>query len=308
MRHTHRSWIQSAVGLLVVLTAAPVTASSIVFPTGAQAQVQAIANINATVASSPSTETVSSVAGTSTSASVSGATGNATASIDMTAGQLKVDGTSTAGFTSTATGWEFVTFSGSGLVDFSFALDGLLSNTYAGGMVYVEPSVRIYDVTTWSDYFGTTGDLQYTAFNGVGSPFPYMVGSAYGIQGVRGATSGGCTLYAIADCTVNSSGSPVPVDFSLAGSFTAAANQLYLIELQVSTATFNQQLGIVPQVGDFSHTATFDFTNLDGLTFQSSSGEFLAADVPVPEPGTLTLVAFGMLAAGVRRRRSRGRS
>ncbi len=295
--------------LMVTLPAAPASATSIVFPTGAETQVQAMTNIDATTVSTPSTESISLQTGTATSASVSGTTGSAHASADLTTGQLKVDATSTAGFTSTASGWEFLTFSGSGTIDFSFSIDGTLSNSIPSGMVYVEPGVRIYDVTEWTSYFGTISGLQMTAVNGSGSPFPYIVGSAYGIEAVRGASSGGCNIYGISpsDCTVDSSGTPVPVNLALSGSATVMADRLYLVELQLSTATYNQQLSIVPQIGDFSHTATFDFTNLNGLTFESSSGQFLAAanDVPVPEPATVTLVGLGMAMAAMRRRRGR---
>lgn len=289
--------------LLVLLAAVPASATPFVFPSGAQAQAQAVTNIDGTTSPTPATQSVSLLDGTSAGTSVSGPTGSAHASVDLGTGQLKVDATSTAGFTALATGWEFVTFSGSGVVNFSFAVDGSLSNRIPAGMLYVEPVVHVYDVTTWTDYFDSIGDIQFSAYNGSGSPFPYLVGSAYGIQAVRGAGSGGCNIYGISDCTVDSAGTVVPVDLSLSGSFGAVFGQLYLVELQLSTVTFNQQLSVVPQVGDFSHTATFDFTNLSGLTYQSSSGQFLAADVPVPEPGSLTLLGLGLAAVLVKRRR-----
>lgn len=78
------------------------------------------------------------------------------------------------------------------------------------------------------------------------------------------------------------------------GSLNAVAGQLYLIELQLTTATFNQQLGIVAQTGDFSNTATFNFTNLNGLTYESSSGQFLTA-AAVPLPATAWLFISGLL-------------
>lgn len=274
--------------------AEPATASY-VFPAGAAAQVQAVTNINATTAPSPATQAIVLELGTATSASVSGPTGSANALIDLTTGQLKADATSTAGFTSSATGWEFVTFSGSGTVDFSFAIDGSLSNLYPAGMVYVEPSVRIYDVTSWTSYFASTGGTQFVAFNGAGSPFPYQAAVAYDIQGVRGAGSGGCTIFAITNCTVDSAGTTVPVDLGLNGSLEAVEDRLYLVQLNLTTATFNQQLGVVTQTGNFLNTATFSFINLDGLTFESASGQFLASPVPVPPAAWLLGSALGLI-------------
>ncbi len=292
--------------LLVLLAAAPASATPFVFPSGAQAQAQAVTNIDGTTSPTPATQSVSLLDGTIAGTSVSGSTGSAHASVDLGTGQLKVDATSTAGFTAVATGWEFVTFSGSGVVNFSFAVDGSLSNRIPAGMVYVEPAVRVYDVTDWTTgYFASTSGIQFSAYNGSGSSFPYRVGSAYGVKAVRGTGSTGCTDYfiSVSDCTVDSAGTVVPVDLSLSGSFGAVFGKLYLVELQLSAATYNQQLSVVPQLADFSHTATFDFTNLNGLTYQSSSGQFLAADVPVPEPGSLTLLGLGLAAVLVKRRR-----
>lgn len=288
------SFFTFAAAAVLLGAVAPATAAPFVFPSGAQAQAQAVTNINATVSPTPATQSTSLATGTATSTSVSGSTGNANASVDLGAGELKVDATSTAGFTSMATGWEFVTFSGSGTVDFSFDIDGSLSNLYNAGMVYVESAARVYDVTSWTSYFGSAGGTQFTAYNGSGSPFPYVAASAYDIQGVRGAGSGGCSIYGISNCTVDSAGNSIPVNLGLSGSLNAVAGQLYLIELQLTTATFNQQLGIVAQTGDFANTATFNFTNLNGLTYESSSGQFLTA-AAVPLPATAWLFISGLL-------------
>lgn len=289
-------------GLPLLLLAAEPSLAAYVFPIGAEAQAQAIANINGTVAPSPATESVSLALGTSASTSKSGATGSASSLVNLDAGQLKVGATSTAGFTATATGWEFVTFSGSGTVGFSFNIDGTLSNLYPAGMVYVEPVVRVYNVTSWSSYFGSTSGIQFSAFNGSGSPFPYLAASAYDIQGVRGAGSGGCTIYGITNCTVNSAGAVIPVNLALGGSLNAVANQLYLVELQLTTSTYNQQPGIVTQTGNFLNTATFSFTDLGALSFESSSGQFLASPVPVPSAVWLLSSALGIF--GLARRKA----
>lgn len=298
---TQRLSASLAVPLFLIAIHQP-AAASYTFPVGADAQAQAVTNINATIAPTPATQSISLNIGTTASTSVSGSTGSANASVNLGTGELKAYATSTAGFTSQATGWEFVTFNGSGMVDFSFNIEGALSNNYPIGMTYVEAAVRVYDVTSWTSYFGTTGGVQFTAFNGSGSPFPYMEGSAYDSQAVRGASSTGCTTYGITNCTVNSTGGIIPVSLSMSGSLDAVEDQLYLVELLLSTSTYNQQLGIVTQTGDFSNTATFSFTDLNGLTFESSSGEFLTSTVPIPAAAWLFGSALTLLGVVARRK------
>jgi hypothetical protein len=273
-----------------------------VFPAGAAAQAQAVVNINSTIAPTPATQSIVLNPGTTANAAVTGATGSANASINLGTGELKAYANSTAGFTAQATAWEFVTFNGTGSVDFAFDIDGSLSNRYSAGMAYVEAAVRVYDVTSWTSYFGSTGGTQFTAQNGSGSPFPFVEASGFDSQAVRGAGSGGCTIYGISNCTVSSDGTLVPVNLGISGTLFAEQDFLYLVELVLTTSTFNQQLGIVAQTGDFANTAKFRFTNLNGLDFESSSGEFLAAPVPVPAAIWLFGSALGLI--GTLRRKS----
>jgi hypothetical protein len=295
----------ASVAAPLLLGAVEPAVASYVFPGGAEAQAQAIANINATVAPSPSTQSTVLNLGDTASTSISGPTGSANASINLAAGELKAYANSTAGFTAQAVAWEFVAFNGNDDVDFAFDIDGTLSNRYFAGMAAVEAAVRIYDVTSWSSYFKTTGGIQFAAENGVGSPFPYLETSGFATQAVRGAGSGGCTINFIANCTVDSAGNLVPVNLSIGGTLSAQEGQLYLFELVLTTYTYNQQLGIVPQTGDFANTAVFSFSNLNGLNFDSSSGAFLAAPpavVPVPAAVWLFGSALGLM--GAMRRKS----
>ncbi|MEQ1803088.1 MAG: hypothetical protein ABL989_14265 [Gammaproteobacteria bacterium] len=300
----------SPIRVLIASLAAPLLLGAVqpalaayVFPPGAVAQAQAVANINGTVAPSPLTQSTVLNLGTSASAAITGSPGSANASIDLGAGELKAYGSTTKGFTSQAVAWEFVTFDGNDDVDFAFDIDGTLSNTFPSGMVYVEAAVRLYDVTSWTSYFQTTGGIQFAAENGTGSPFPYLEASGFATQAVRGSNSGGCTLYVIANCTVDQFGTAVPVNLSIGGTLEAQQGQLYLLELILTTSTYNQQLGINLQTGDFANTATFSFSNLNGLNFESSSGEFLAAPVPVPAAVWLFGSAIGLLGV-IRRKRA----
>lgn len=303
MNRTSRAFAASLAAPLL-LAAVPPAMAAYVFPGGAEAQAQAIVNINATVAPSPATQSSVLEYDTSASTSITGATGSANASINLASGELKAYANSTAGFTAQAVAWEFVAFNGTDDVDYAYEIDGTLANNYFAGMAYVEAAVRIYDVTSWSSYFGYTGGVQFVAENGTGSPFPYLETSGFATQAVRGAGSGGCTLYAIANCTINSTGAGIPVNLSIGGTLSAQADTLYLVELILTTATYNQQLGIVTQTGDFANTATFSFSNLNGLNYDSSSGSFLAVPPsPVPVPAAVWLFgsALGVL-GGLRRK------
>ncbi|MGC4083201.1 MAG: PEP-CTERM sorting domain-containing protein [Vicinamibacterales bacterium] len=108
-------------------------------------------------------------------------------------------------------------------------------------------------------------------------------------------------------CIVDQAGTVIDAGLSIDSSYTVQADHLYLLQLSLVTETVNQ-LGIGPsQIGDFARTATFTFTNLNGLTVESASGEFLAdaAATPVPEPASLLLFGSGLSAVVARRWRNR---
>lgn len=295
--------------LSLLLTPGVSRATPFVFPPAAETSVQAVASINSEAVASPSNLSISLETGTSTAASISGSEGSAHASVDLAAGILRLDAASTHGFTASATGWEFITFGGSGTVSFGFDVDGELSNQgLAAGLAGVSAAVRIYDVTDWDSYFGTLGGQQFSAFNGSGSPFPYIEGNAFA-QAAVSRTSALCSSQFIdaADCTIDAFGTIVPVNLALTGSFDALDGRLYLLELSLSSSTFNPTPGLRAQSSDFSHTATFNFTDLGGLTFESASGAFLSeqAATPVPEPASGVLLGAGLAAAWKARRKAR---
>ncbi len=299
---TKSTFLIASLAAPLLLVAIEPAFASYVFPPGAVAQAQAFVNINGTVAPTALTQSTVLNLGTTAGTAISGSPGSANASIDLGAGELKAYGSTTKGFTSQAVAWEFVTFDGNDDVDFAFDIEGTLSNTFPSGMVYVEAAARVYDVTSWTSYFQTTGGIQFAAENGSGSPFPYLEASGFATQAVRGSNSGGCTLYVIANCTVDQFGTVIPVNLSIGGTLEAQAGQLYLIELLLTTSTYNQQLGINLQTGDFANTATFSFLNLNGLNFESSSGEFLVAPVPIPTAVWLFGSALGLMGV-IRRKR-----
>ncbi|MDO9459770.1 MAG: hypothetical protein Q7N95_06600, partial [Alphaproteobacteria bacterium] len=183
----------------------------------------------------------------------------------------------------------------------AFDVDGGFSNRRSAGFVYADVGVRLYDVTDWTSYFALSSGIQFVSRNGDTSPFDDIVVSSFERVGVRGASAATCAAIAVTGlCTTNSNGSLVPVDFSLSGSASVEAGRLYLLELVLNLNTLNGASSNLLQTANFADTAAFTFTDLGGLSFSSSSGQFLAA---VPEPQTWALWAGGLLALGMVRRR-----
>ncbi len=296
-------WRSAALYVALAAGAGAAGAADVVFPTGANAQAQVLVNIDATVAPSPATQIISLInPGTVASTGLTGTSGTGHAQLDLASGILRADASTNQGFTVSAVGWEFVTFSGNGSVSFAMAVNGLLSNLRPAGIVAAQAAVRLYNVSTWSSYFGNTGGQQFVAKNGTDSPFPDIAGSAFDNSGVRGASAASCASQFINTCVTNSSGTQVPVSFSVAGSAPVLAGALYLVELQLQLYTFNSSLTAAVQAADFSHTAAFNFTNLNGLSYTSSSGVFLSA-VPEPHSQALLLAGLAALACAAHRRR-----
>jgi hypothetical protein len=173
----------------------------------------------------------------------------------------------------------------------------VLQNSVSNGMVAVEAAVRVFDVTSWTSYFGMTGGQKFAAKDGTDSPFPDLVSSAFDTAGVQGGTSTACATNFITNCTTNQFGSLIPISFGLSGSLDVVAGRIYLVDLLLSTYTFG---GLGFRAADFDDTAAFRFTDLGGLNFESASGQFLSQQVP--EPATGLIFGAGLAAVGLVRR------
>jgi hypothetical protein len=211
--------------------------------------------------------------------SVFGPTGNAQGLLDMTTGLLRAQSSGSFGFSNSISGWDFLQFDGNGTVSWAFNVDGSFSN--------------------WTSYFGFTDGIQLSLRNGIFSPYADtladIVASSFERVGVRSSAATSCAAIGVSGlCATSSNGDLVPVEFSLTGSAAVQSDRLYLIELTMNLSTLNGAGNNGLQTANFADTAAFVFTDLDGLSFNSASGQFLAA---VPEPQTWALWAAGLLLA-----------
>lgn len=224
--------------------------------------------------------------------------------VDFTAGTVKASiDNSTNGF-SAVSAWEFVSFDigggGSTNIGWSMDFNGSLTNPAATSYAYANVYAFIFDVTGDSTYFtqfapGNGGVIQFatsnnlvscSVFNGIvrGSGNPFDVGT-------------GACAHDTKDLRVNSDGTPQNFSGTLSDSFTAHDGSLYLVQM-VTILNLGTSSG---GAADFSHTSTFSFTDLGTSTLQSASGEFLASQTAVPEPGTWLLAGLGLLGVAIRR-------
>lgn len=240
---------------------------------------------------------------------VSGTSGSSTgtessASIDMTTGQLRVATSGSDLPYAGAQGFEFLQFSGNGTISYDFSVSGTLSNSDPTGAVRIGSSAIFYDVNGLSpNYFANGGlpgfEFIDAAFISFASNTTYDYGSSFNISRIPPTN---------VTFIQNNDGSAIPILVNLAGSFDVQSDHLYAIALQLIGSETGANSSNSLQAADFSHTGTFQFTDLDGLTYTSSSGEFLsnAAVVTTPEPSSFVLFALGLTLAGAwcaRRRR-----
>jgi hypothetical protein len=263
-------------------------ANADIFPPGANAQVM----IGLTPGS-PTSESFTITPGTSANGSATSGTGSASAFANLATGMLGVETQGTGEPTANATAFEFLVFSGNATVSYSLAVNGAMNNADVDGAAEINAAVDFFNVTNVAspNYF-TTGGFGGSEFaNGAlasnSSQFVAVYGSSVdpSLNFPAGATT-----------VENNSGSAVPVSLDVTGSVNVTAGDLYIVELLLTGSEFDFSATKGQQGVDFIDPAAFSFTDLDGTTFTSSSGEFLADATTVPEPSALVLLS-GVLAA-----------
>lgn len=295
-RHLRRKAAAAALaaGWAVSLTAAAQGGSA--FPDGAQTLLQSAITINTgQPASSTTREVVQVQPGAALQTVFNNPWGRGAAEVDLSTGVLRAEAFSGTGLGNSVAAWEFLRFSGSAGISFAFTVDGWLSNAKNGGVIFADAAMALYDVTDWTDWFRSIGDVRVLAKDGVLPPGEDRVAGAFERHGVRGNAAPSCESLGIDVCTTSISGIPVAVEFELFGSAIVHPDRLYVLELVLNLGTLNVGTSSGFQNADFMHTATFAFSDLVGLTVTSASGQFLS---PVPEPATWALWCAGLAVAG----------
>jgi len=137
--------------------------------------------------------------------------------------------------------------------------------------------------------FSYGGMLLYLAYNG--TSFNYGLALAPG-DGVCGALNfASSSLGCFTGMSIRTAGS-IPIEIG-SGSY-------YFLHQLSATATAGDEV-------NFGNTARFNLRLPDGVSISSSTGEYLTAAAPVPEPETyaMLLVGLGVVGAAVRRRKAK---
>ncbi len=156
-------------------------------------------------------------------------------------------------------------------VSFNLSYDGSLSSSSEFEHPRSESTVRIFDITGITNWLETDGLLNTTSAVDASELLTFERLS-----------------FDLNDVPHN--GSVYEFDSSVMGTFLADSAREYGIQITSSSyAKANSS-------ADFLGTSTFEFTNLNGATFESGSGAFLTQQVTtVPVPAAVWLLATGLI-------------
>jgi len=247
-------------------------------------------------ASGVQTEQFTVTPGATGTSSLNSVAASAFSTADLTTGAAKVSTSGTTSPGATADPFDFLTFSGSGSVSYKMALSGSLSNLAPNGDVLISGAVYWYDVTgaTSNVFTQQAGGYEYVNTGYMSSA---SSGQTVDVYGPSFSSSNLPISFGnfIVTTQQDDSGANIPVQVNATGSISVLAGHTYGIQLLLTAGA--DQLGGThdQQAVNFADTALFSFTNLNGLTFTSASGQFLSNVAAVPEPGTVMLLGLGLL-------------
>ncbi|QGY41960.1 PEP-CTERM sorting domain-containing protein [Pseudodesulfovibrio cashew] len=189
-------------------------------------------------------------------------------------------------------------------VTMSLSLEGLLSNTSPDGYATSDTSISIYDITGYSSWLEESayGLGMVTSFTKVATAaINFAVGDQYWLDLLNQWVS-------FDDMAYDTTGQTYSFDLTKSLTFEADPLKTYGIRIWTSADANGSNEGI--SASDFYNTSEVGFTELNGATFESGSGAFLAnqgstAPVATPEPSTILLLGAGLFGlVAVRRKRA----
>jgi len=179
-------------------------------------------------------------------------------------------------------------------VSYDFNVNGIMSNSSDSAPILFDHPV-IHTGATIKAYvtvFDTTDSShslvnQYSQGVAVGSPELIREYESIGYYGMPDYPE----FWHDGALIMSTDGTLYPIAFPVSGSFVVYPGHTYDIRLSLQGLAE----GVSGTVSlDFMHTGTFRFTELNGATFESSSGTFLSSLSPVPEPKIYIMLLGGL--------------
>jgi hypothetical protein len=187
---------------------------------------------------------------------------------------------------------------------------------------------EMQDLMSFTNTTGQTQDITVTwAFDGTAGSslehldFLFCFGAGTTCEGnpngIPHAPNSGSIFTFTEDCIDGNCGNPNPtstlptsgwVSTSVTGAGTTneTFTGIFAVPAGLSTESLNAWMEVNCGLGDscdFSHTATLNISNVNGVSFTSSSGVLLTGSVPEPSSSVMMLIGAACLALGIVRRR-----
>ncbi len=177
-------------------------------------------------------------------------------------------------------------------INYQLNYEGTLSadvwalNPAIGGSASAISGVTIYDITglsTWLELDSNPTVTDFVTVNSAANPISGL-GVFFEIDAIDNSREQSFHDQFIVD----NSGAPFALNLTKTGSFIADPARDYAIGMTAFTSAN------LDASADFLNTGTFQFTNLNGATFNSGSGVFLSGVNQVSTPTTLPLLLAGL--------------
>ncbi len=227
---------------------------------------------------------------------------------DLSTGKVGAISSATSGteYQSSVLAYDTLSFSSAAEVSFNFSLHGFLSSSSSVNSPSGQGYVKIYDITDIDNWLESSSFFGYYDDINVVSEAVQISGNTVMIGHEKTSYYTDATGWEHVDNNLLRDGTFHEVSWDLSGSFIADPTKTYGITLGTSTYS-SGGYNSGDSVADFSRTGTFEFTDLGGASFVSSSGAFLTAPSTVPLPPAVWLFGpglIGLLIGSARRKKT----